>query len=119
MSQAAGPVELTVTIELLPTWEFSRDYVLWQNFTSMFPDNQYTLAISLPSIMIESGGTIQQQENYNLNLSLTYFVLFFAATDIAVALYDHSEDKNKKDTYDEEKAKKNFLKEAKTYQDVV
>lgn len=117
--QAAGSVELTVTIELLPTWDFMSEYALWQNFTSMFPDNQYTLVVPLPSIIIESGSIVQQQVSYSLNLSLTYFVLFFASVDIAVALYDHSEDKDKKAEYDKEKASKKLLKNAEINQDIV
>ena len=61
---------------------------------------EYTINASFPNIQIGTGQEAQQQVNANLNLSLTCFVLFFASVDIAVALYDHSERKNKEPDYE-------------------
>jgi hypothetical protein len=55
----------------------------------------YTTSVAVPNISISTGAEAQQQSNANLNLSLTFVVLFFAAFDIAVVLYEHSEDKDK------------------------
>jgi len=117
--QAAGSIELTITITLLPPSEVYSVQTLYEEFQSMFPDNRYTIEIPMTSIIIESGTTAQQQASNNLNLSLTYFVLFFASTDIAVALHDHSENKDKKTEYDEEKAEKKRLKLSEQNQDVI
>jgi len=46
-------------------------------------------------------------------------VLFFASVDIAVALYGHSEDKNKKAKYDKEKEWEKKLKIAEQGQDIL
>lgn len=57
--------------------------------------NEYTTNVTVPNLQIGTGQEAQQQVNVNLNLSLTSFVLFFASVDITVALYDHSERKNR------------------------
>jgi hypothetical protein len=40
----------------------------------------------IATIMIAPSGAVQQQTYENENLSLTFFILFFASVDIAVAL---------------------------------
>jgi len=53
--QAAGAVELMITISLLPSWNMSNIESSWEDFNSMFPDNRCTLDVVLPSVVIESG----------------------------------------------------------------
>jgi hypothetical protein len=97
--QAVGPISLGVRILIFPTtklWE----QVNWSTFNP-----EFVTTLEFQSITISSEQTTQQQTTENLNLSLAYFVLFFASTDIAVTLYDHSEDKDKNAQYSEEKQK--------------
>jgi len=56
---------------------------------------EYITNVTFPNIRMGTGQEAQQQANADLNLSLTFFVLFFAAFNIALVLYDHSEDKSK------------------------
>lgn len=117
--QAAGAIELALEISLIPSWNFFGDAEAWTNFHSMFPDNEYDINLPMTSAFIESGQSIQEQIRNGLDLSLTYFVLFFASANIAVALYDHSENKDKKSEYDEKKAEKKHLKLSEQNQYVV
>jgi hypothetical protein len=98
--QSLGQVNLNIIVFWSPS-PFVWNMINWSTFSS-----EYATTLQFPSITIESGQTIQQQASENRNLSLAYFVLFFASTDIAIALYDHSEDKDKTAEYQEEKEKK-------------
>lgn len=51
----------------------------------------YDIDLTFPNIQIGTGEEARQQITENMNLSLTFFVLFFACVDIAVVFYDHSE----------------------------
>jgi hypothetical protein len=62
--------------------------------------NTYTAKVTFPNIFIDSGLGTQQQANENQNLSLSFFVLFFACVDIAVVFYDHSEKKNNSNDFE-------------------
>ncbi len=110
--QAAGSVSLDITIELLPKDRgiYSID-TLYQSYEEYFPDNRYKTNLVMAPV-IKSEQTIQEQLNENLSQSLSYFVLFLALVEIAVALYDHTEDKEKKKEYDRIKAFKKRLNEA-------
>jgi hypothetical protein len=60
----------------------------------------YSTTVTFPDLSIASGLESQQQTNENQNLSLTFFVLFFACVDITVVFYDHSEKKRYRDDYE-------------------
>lgn len=109
--QAIGPLELTITITLLPRDIFNIDTDTWNAFSSQFPDSRFTKNVVLEPILIQSGETVQQQIYENLNLSLSYFVLFFASTNIAVAIYSHSRDSGMSD-YEKKKVEKESKKNA-------
>jgi hypothetical protein len=98
--QSSGSLRLGIVVHMCPS-KFTWWSVNWSTFNSA-----PTETLQFQSIIIESGQTIQQQASENRNLSLAYFVLFFASTDIAIALYDHSEDKDKAFRYQEEKERK-------------
>lgn len=98
--QAIGPISLGVRILIFP------DTNLWEQVNWSTFNPEFVTTLEFQSITINSEQTTQQQTIENLNLSLAYFVLFFASSNIAVALYDHSEDKDKNAQYSEEKAKK-------------
>ena len=113
--QAVGPVELTVTIDLIPTFDLLRAPDSWSEFSAMFPDNDYVLNVLFEPIQIASGEVAVQQESNNLNLSLTYFVLFFASVEIAVAFYDHSEARDKMKEYELERFRKKGFEKTEDY----
>jgi hypothetical protein len=117
--QASGSVDLTVTVTLLPPSYVYGETDTYNEYKALFPDGKYTVDVPLDSIVIESGLTSQQQNMNNLNLSLTYFVLFFASIDIAVLFFDHSEDKEKKEQYEAHKAEKKRRKVAEKGQEIV
>ena len=108
--QAVGPLELTITITLLPRDIFYIDTDTWNAFNSQFPDSRFTKNVVLEPILIQSGETVQQRISENLNLSLSYFVLFFASANIAVAIYDHSGDSDRLSDYEKKKAEKKSRK---------
>lgn len=71
----------TVDIFMLPSMEF-RSQTFFQPW-GHFHDEIVTIPIA-------ESGVSQQQVFENENLSLTFFILFFASFDVAVTLYDHS-----------------------------
>ncbi|HUW49290.1 MAG TPA: hypothetical protein VMW36_11155, partial [Patescibacteria group bacterium] len=96
--QSLGAITMKIELYLRPTLE-AWNMIDWLRYTTKY--GPFTSDLSLPSPYIESGRTAEQQtqqqiyENYNL--SLTFFVLFFASIDIAIVFYDHSEPKYKPD----------------------
>jgi hypothetical protein len=110
---SSGPIVLTVRLRLAPPPELANNTQIVQEFLSNYPNGDYSRDLVLGYTDIQSQASVQQQINNNLSLSLTYFVLFFASIDIAIAFYDHSEDKNKQSEYDAEQAYEEGVKEAK------
>ena len=104
-----------VTIDLIPTFDLLRAPDSWSEFSAMFPDNEYVLNVLFEPIQIASGEVAVQQESNNLNLSLTYFVLFFASVEIAVAFYDHSEARDKMKEYELERFRKKGFEKTEDY----
>jgi hypothetical protein len=86
---ASGMLAVKINLIIEPT-SFTQDYVDWKNW-----DSYYSAVVQFPDLQIESGQNLKQQQNNDATFSLTYIVLFFASVDIAVVLYDHSEDKDK------------------------
>jgi hypothetical protein len=77
----AGPLVATVTLTVYPA-----SATKWASIDIPF----YT---DIPEISIAPSGT-ETLFYENQGLSLTFFVLFFAALNIAVILYDHSDDRS-------------------------
>lgn len=81
--------------------------------------------MTIPNILIESSQSVQAQQiqqleqqqkeiwqaqqevSNDMNLGLTFFVLFFASIDIVVVIFDHSEDENRKAQYEKSKTEEN------------
>ena len=106
---ASGSFSAKVKMWLAPTVEYSQTAERYnpeglKNFEIEFS----TLSLDVPSIEIKSGELVKlqarQQALEDLNLSLTYFVLFFASLDFAILIFDHSIDDDKK--RDQDRAKK-------------
>ncbi len=55
--------------------------------------DDFTVHVDFINLRIGTGQESQQQTYADLNLSLTFIVMFFACVDIAVVFYDHSEKK--------------------------
>ncbi len=91
---ASGQLTLKIRLVMLPTEELYAD-INWDTWNT-----DYVATLQYPDLEITSGQLIQQQSYADLTLSLTYFVLFFASVDIAVVLYDHSEDKDEDKQYE-------------------
>jgi hypothetical protein len=125
--QNSGPITLQISASLLPTQDIWND-VNWTTFPTEFNVN-----VTIPNIYIQSSTLVQQQslaqqelsqqqaETATLNLmqtqqkigdyqnsSLTYFVLFFACIDIAVVIFDHSKDDDKKAEYEKKNAEEEY-----------
>lgn len=111
--QAAGTLDIT-----LDFLRFLNDkYVNMINNTNYDP--KFSTDITIESIIIETGEVIQQERNENLNLSLTYLVLFLATIEITIAIYDRSEDQNKKKYYEKKKQEQQQYNDANPDQDII
>lgn len=92
-----GPLKLTVAILKNPT-DVLWNAVNWTEYkTTFFQD------VTFNTINIKSGWELEQKNSEEMNLSLALIVAFFASVEISIALYDHSEDKEKKAEYDRER----------------
>ena len=125
--QNAGPITLQISASLLPTQDVWNE-VNWTTFPTDFNVN-----VTIPNIYIQSSTSVQQQSlaqqelsqqqattavlnqmqtqqriNDYENSSLTFFVLFFASIDIAVVIFDHSKDDDKKAEYEKKKAEEEY-----------
>ena len=125
--QNSGPITLQISASLTPTQNVI-NYVNWTTFPTDFNVN-----VTLSNIYIQSSTSTQQQslaqqelsqqqaETTTLNLmqiqqkindfqnsSLTFFVLFFACIDIAVVIFDHSKDDDKKADYEKKKTEEEY-----------
>lgn len=96
--ETTGMVSMTIEI----------DYIGIESSTGF---SKYVTNATFPNLQIGTGQEAQQLKSEDLNLSLTFFVLFFACVDIAVVFYDHSEKKeNKANSETNEKNTKNNAK---------
>jgi len=80
----SGIFGATLDIYMLPSLEFRNQasqaaFQTWQYFHN-----------DIVTIQIASSEVAQTQVLENENLSLTFFILFFASFDVAMTLYDHS-----------------------------
>lgn len=80
----SGIFGATLVIYMLPSLEFRNQaseasFQAWQYFHN-----------DIVTIQIASSEVAQTQVLENENLSLTFFILFFASFDVAMTLYDHS-----------------------------
>jgi len=125
--QNSGPVVFKLTIDAYPQ-EAYLNKTNWQTFQSQY-EPYFTKAVSIQNLNVRSTESIMQQGNaqqqiailqalnntqtmmnkqqaiYDLKTqSLTFFVLFFAALDIFVVLFDHSKDEDSQAEYNRKKA---------------
>lgn len=84
----SGTVSMTI--------EIYYEYPLGSFESSQPTITDYTVNVVFLNLRIGTGQEVQQQRTENLNLSLMFFVLFFASLNITVVLYDHIEDKDNK-----------------------
>ena len=130
--QDAGLVNLKITIYAEPT-NYARNYTDWSSFYANYVPFATTVAI--PNTFMDSIETVQLQqsqqawqqsmqaiENQSLamqqqwnrqqeiggyaNYSLTSLILAFMALDLAIVVFDHSEDKKRKAQYEKKQANK-------------
>lgn len=80
----------TVSMDIKIAYE----YPLGSFETSQPTIDDFTVHVSFTNLRIGTGQESQQKIYADLNLSLTFIVMFFACVDIAVVFYDHSEKKN-------------------------
>lgn len=110
--QASGALEITLSFYM------SLKQGLDDPINPIEYEREFSKDITFESIVIKSNESTQQKITENMNLSLTYIVLFFATLEIAITLYDHSEDKDKKNYYEKKKAKQKQYDNADPSQDV-
>lgn len=120
--QNAGLINLKITILAVPQSD-QWSYTNWSFYTSNYVPN-FLKTITIPTSYIQSSQafelqqaqtawqqqmvSLQKQQQANdrqwqnqsqvdndRNLDLTFFILFFAAFDIALMVYDHSVEENK------------------------
>lgn len=111
--KAVGNVAMDVVFIMYPINDLINE-VNWTTYDTVHP-----FEVEFEPIWIDSGQIIQQTISENLNLSLTYVVLFFAATEVAIAFYDHSEDNEKKAEQEKKNAEKQQYDNANPNTDII
>jgi len=111
--ETAGPVVLIDEVNFSLFSNETNNSALVNQFFTTYPNAGYSQQLVFSSVNVVSIESIQQTNNNNETLSLDYFVLFLGSLEVAVVIYEHSEDKDKKQKYDAIKNYKESLKETK------